>query len=1006
MKSFVTGNNLVVVNSTELDCHLDLTRSISLQVQDLLKSLQNLSGPENPEKKQIAEKLVRDLLEHADEICLTPRRFTRADEQQFSYIVSDTINENSLFAASLKSTLGEFGLYNVLQRQHPDMVRVYQKGIDRLVASLAICSLGADDIKEFPQSAFEHWLSYFRDSSGLRWRTDIWPVSFESSAKCLKEITFAFAQYYQDPRLAKRARQSVITIDKMSSWRLLRTNPEAADAEWMQMFSEFEKVLEANPNRYRQMVLYFLAWKKSVAPNEDLVSFMTNANRRQSFAEYFKSKKVNTRDSVVYLSQASKFSEFINEFLNGNGQAKIVVPIVTQNELASARRAKKSEGGSPRKYQEAQSVPLPPRLHRMADEILSEGETGWPGKSKFFQEKISKNGALQDVYCPIIPAILHIPFKIPLRGAQVRRSDSGEGDLRIYDADKKVWRKNQSPNAGYWIRKFGKKAQQRGYAYHFDQSNPPITGFFVNTNKTGSPYLIPWQHDEAHKIYWEVAKWQEEWNPISNPISPDLYIQKGDLTEGETATGLPDIFPLFRMPPNSTVGTLHRPPSYVQVYYAWQRLMEEVQRRWNDINPEDQISIVSAHETTGQLFGAVYNQHGLRVAGLTNLYNNGVPLEILSKVVAGHHSLLMTLYYLKFEPSKIHEILSDAAVKQNDESIRAFIDEMKSLTFDEARRRSAVLKDDGLIAATSMHDAQKVHFNNMGIGLCPWDGTRCGDGGEFTHNVSLNGVKTPQYGKVEGGERNCILCRHLISGPAWNTQLWLLGTSLCGNWEKLNQSVTAMTEKLDELYKEKDCSTDRALRAGLQSKMYALENEINLVTSHQKTIEKGMFEVKRLLDKCHSIMPVGASENSDGTPLVVRDRDSIVEYATATKFEQQAIITAASRIYPMFQDTEMEMQRDQFLDRILYNSDMVPLSFRPLTERQKKAGLDAFARFVLERLSSDEATALHSGKLRLNDLNLIDELEKALPNHTPEHHCLAAFHQPLRSLDTHIERSI
>lgn len=48
---------------------------------------------------------------------------------------------------------------------------------------------------------------------------------------------------------------------------------------------------------------------------------------------------------------------------------------------------------------------------------------------------------------------------------------------------------------------------------------------------------------------------------------------------------------------------------------------------------------------------AIFDLHSLRVSVLTALANDGgVPLHILSQCIAGHASVLMTLYYVKSDP--------------------------------------------------------------------------------------------------------------------------------------------------------------------------------------------------------------------------------------------------------------------------------------------------------------------------------------------------------------------
>lgn len=225
-----------------------------------------------------------------------------------------------------------------------------------------------------------------------------------------------------------------------------------------------------------------------------------------------------------------------------------------------------------------------------------------------------------------------------------------------------------------------------------------VTGFFISTNKTGDPYVVPWENPKLHNLLWDLRLWQEQHNPITAPIPPNAYVDSKDEEEKlAIQEQFDDLFPLFRLPGN---GKYAAPPNYKKRSLAWLYIMVETERRWNERNPSSQISIVKFNAKTGQPDRAIYGMHGLRVAGLTRLFMSGVPIEILSKLVAGHRGLLMTLYYLKFQPAHIHQVLEKAAVATDAYGEQDFIDSLKDWTFEQAKIRAAYLEEDGVAAAT------------------------------------------------------------------------------------------------------------------------------------------------------------------------------------------------------------------------------------------------------------------------------------------------------------------
>ncbi|WP_245355304.1 VPA1269 family protein [Rhizobium leguminosarum] len=241
-------------------------------------------------------------------------------------------------------------------------------------------------------------------------------------------------------------------------------------------------------------------------------------------------------------------------------------------------------------------------MYAILREILEEGERGWPGSQPFCNVFIGT----ERVYCPIFVALFLIPFELPERFAQLRRLDSGEGDEQRFDGEKLSWEANDGPHAGYW-KTHGVKNHQRGYAKK--TSNQKITGFQINTNKTGKPWLIPWQNPRMHKVFWQVRRWVEKYVPIKGPLEPKAYLDAVEPDLGYEER-YPHIFPLFRLPPTST-NQGGGPPTVNEVNRFWLALMLEVQTRWNQqCLPEEAETFVIMGKN-GQPEKSLYNPHGM-----------------------------------------------------------------------------------------------------------------------------------------------------------------------------------------------------------------------------------------------------------------------------------------------------------------------------------------------------------------------------------------------------------
>ena len=113
---------------------------------------------------------------------------------------------------------------------------------------------------------------------------------------------------------------------------------------------------------------------------------------------------------------------------------------------------------------------------------------------------------------------------------------------------------------------------------------------------------------------------------------------------------MPHIFSLSRLPPSKNKPMQNRVVSASEIDHAWCELLLEIQIRWNRQNPGNECTLVDAYPKSGQPYRPRYNIHGLRVRGLTNLRRGGMPLDLLSKFVAGHATLAMTILLYKTAP--------------------------------------------------------------------------------------------------------------------------------------------------------------------------------------------------------------------------------------------------------------------------------------------------------------------------------------------------------------------
>ena len=319
---------------------------------------------------------------------------------------------------------------------------------------------------------------------------------------------------------------------------------------------------------------------------------------------------------------------------------------------------------------------LTQKIGREATTILTQGAENnfaWPKSiaNQYFTWADPETNIEERVWVPTLTYMFLTMLEIPLRRIQVLCLDSGEGDLVIYDPESKKWNENTSSLAGYWKRHPEAKVINRGVIRKLGSDDKPVVGFHINTNKSQDKnassgelagYPIPWENEIVIKLLTDLRKWQQKYNPVKAPTAfsnINTTSVFGTIPSEIILKEIPDRFYLFRSPLSSNGFHPDSPPTDYQCRYFWRLLMTKLEEVLN--YEGDDVKIIGRSEVTGRTGEPAFNIHGLRVATLTALAENGVPIEVLSKVIAGHSSILMTIYYLKFDAAAISATLKKAA---------------------------------------------------------------------------------------------------------------------------------------------------------------------------------------------------------------------------------------------------------------------------------------------------------------------------------------------------------
>ncbi|TCQ24860.1 VPA1269 family protein [Rhizobium sp. PP-CC-3G-465] len=961
MLIFEVDNQEILLNVSSEHIHPDSGKKLPSGVREASRVL-----GAHPNNVRLNSRVIEAMDELIDSgVCFSPLLLLDRETRLHPAIGQYFVNTNS-FAAALYEELDGKGTFSFLERMEAQPRRTAESHIMRLLSPFAMSAIGNETVTGVPPAFIHAVVDCYRTPDGSEWREEIFAKS-ELMRQCARNIVIGLGQVYDDPTLTAKVVVGPRTGRGSRQWTRLAGSDEPLVRDVIRLKDIFMEESRMAPKSAKQGVMDIVNWLGDTYPGLTLLQIFQGRRTGTTLSNYLEAKAGARKPGhVPQVVAAKRLLDMFQQQLEQEHPDVVLTPLIAARELD---RLKNASGMPQRKPDSARSRPLPQKLYALAIAILDEGEAGVLGE--YFRVKIRIGGKVRSVYCPVIPTLLRSAFDLPLRMAQWRRLDSGEGDVYRYDPSSKSWVVNDGPLAGYWARMARKRPDDvstRGYAYRYIEEAGEITGFWINTNKTGKPYAIPWQHDPLHLRLAELVEWQKKWNPIEEAITPKQYLDDEKNTPRITMEELPDILPLFRLFPSNVSPFPGRIPSTSDMDHAWQFLMAQLETRWNLENPDEPISIVSYQKTTGQRQKSIYGLHGLRVLGLTTLYRAGIPLELLSKMVAGHATLVMTLYYLKFDPLTVAAMLDGAMVEAKAQAQRDLINAWKTFDLEQARAQSVALTPDAIEAAVS--SPSKVEYCNVDIGFCPWDCTRCWDGGPVLRKDKGSGGKAKDL-RAAVEPRNCVMCRHFVTGPEWIDALQLYGSKLCEKRRYLAVKINLVNEKVEQLKTQRRAD---AISQQLYRQSYdALQSEIVPLMEALEPLENAIFNTETLLAACVRLLD--ADTESKGGNYVAASRQSVVEYLETTEFDSASMLTAASRVYPILGDDRVESYRNEHLNRIMFNSGMIPPDLIVnVTLEQRRKSHDLLADFLMKRATLTERNQLIEGTVTLETLGHRDKV--------------------------------
>ena len=594
------------------------------------------------------------------------------------------------------------------------------------------------------------------------------------------------------------------------------------------------------------------------------------------------------------------------------------------------------------------------------------------------RKKFGYGDTVHELWSPVLAVALYLKLQLPLRTYQVRMLDSGEADSTCYVRG--TWVKNTGPLA----KGTNKNPFHRGVFHQMkdDVRHVSMTGLYINTNKTADRgkeewnkgYTIPWEHPEVLRWLEKLRDWQSKYNPIAAPM-PWIDLETRHLNNPKSDFNLKAMgSTCFLFRDATGQGSDRFKPGAVKsvIEGFWYKLLKALEDQCSENKVLDLAGNPLVFVQPDTQNTTYYPLHSLRVSLITAYaLEGGVPMAILSKCIAGHARLIMTLYYTKVGITYCTETM-DAATK------RLMVDEqenyarwLKDKSYEQLEA-SAAFNDPAAIRAVMQAIQNGASLVKDDKGFCPKGGWGCDSGG-----VRVNGdTGKTTYGEVPGyPQKNCPRCRWFFTGPAfidglnnhWN-HISLQMADVGERVIKFEGQIISLEDQQFECQENDSPFLDQDRLATLR-KIFQAEVEKN------NRYGKDLSATYRLIARCMMLRKL--SQENDGIQLVAVGalQDVHIAIDECTKLQQVLNAVAGSTVYPEHDVSKAVLQAGNAYDMMLENNGKKPIFFRLSDEDKLSVAAHMTRLIATEAGSIKDALPFIEGARRLAELGLNLDME-------------------------------
>jgi len=488
----------------------------------------------------------------------------------------------------------------------------------------------------------------------------------------------------------------------------------------------------------------------------------------------------------------------------------------------------------------------------------------------------------------------------------------------------------------------------------------------------------------------KLRDWQEKYNPVRESTSwVELDERHFSNTRPHDAVleSMGTSCFLFRDASCCQPEDRNKPIQDKTLRILWYWLLNDLERRCESLGETlddgSRLQFV-VEDRTKSPYVSHFSLHSLRVALITAFaLEGGVPFPILSKLIAGHSRLVMTLHYTKAGKAYVTEVMRGAEKKLLEGENQGYRRFLQEATYEQIEESFAYNDPSAIVASNRQKTAAGFVVEDKGI--CPVGCGSCHIGGE-----NLRKSTDPRFSvhaPVPGypNEKNCVRCRFFITGPAF-----LPG--LIAHFNFLSFQLTECSKRYVPLERSISELEDSRLQCEAEGNPFLRTDVLDRTNRvyEQEAVKADkichdLHAALQLIDRCQELL---GKQNEDGVKLVPVGKVTDLQYAleeTESELYQLQVICENAIIYPEIDAGKAHLRRSQILDVMLTINGLSPVFFKLSEDEQLKVG-NEMMRLVCARTGSlTNAVLVGEGRVLLEQIGLLGEASHLIENRkTPQ----------------------